>query len=392
MICGMSALVIALMLNNYLLGFLFAPDGNIEFPNSALVIFFQFCLGIWGILVILTIGKNSKALSFLFGIALSVLILFLTEFGIYLFQATVNSKNCKIEVPSMYVYDQNIGYRLKSNSMIHAKRIIDGDTVFDVIYKINKDGRRIVPQDSIIQREKFLLMLGGSYVFGEGLNDNQTTSYYLQSRLEDYEVYNFGLGGYGTNQVHALLHTDSLGKEITQNSGFGIYVFMDDHVYRNIGSMSHYNLWGKNMPYYFLKGDSLMRAGSFTTGRKFRSFIYNFLGKSYLLKVFHFDWPSEVGAEDIRLTARLIEASAKEFKRQFPQGRFVVVFYPGSVFSSSLIKILEEDAVGIVLLDYLKLFDRSNQKYIIRLDEHPSPLANEVLSQNLIKDLELVNN
>ncbi|MFQ5335569.1 MAG: hypothetical protein ACE5DN_05785, partial [Flavobacteriales bacterium] len=206
-------------------------------------------------------------------------------------------------------------------------------------------------------------------------------------QLPSWRVYNLGVGGYGTNQVYAQLSSDALEDEIGRDSGTGVYVFIDDHLFRNIGSMRVYNLWGRDMPYYCVEGDGLKRKGTFTTGRRWRSFIYNLLGKSRMLKCAGFDWP-KAGPEDLLLTARLIRGCADAFHNKFPGSRFVVVFYPGSKFAPQLIELLKaEGGQGLVILDYSRLFDRKDRRFVIEGDGHPSAFANQTLAGQLIKDL-----
>lgn len=53
-------------------------------------------------------------------------------------------------------------------------------------------------------------VFGCSYTHGWSLNDEETYPWLLQQRLQDYQIVNFGVGGYGT--IHSLLqYRDALG-------------------------------------------------------------------------------------------------------------------------------------------------------------------------------------
>ena len=73
-----------------------------------------------------------------------------------------------------------------------------------VNYKILNDGSRYsgyISDNSI----KKILLVGGSFTLGQAINDEDTLSYFIQDNLEDYEIKNFGVSGYGTYQSYIKL-------------------------------------------------------------------------------------------------------------------------------------------------------------------------------------------
>ena len=85
---------------------------------------------------------------------------------------------------------------------------LDGETLFDVTYTIDADGFRVTPgapdADALAGR---LDLFGGSFAFGEGLEDNETLAYHL-SRTLNVEVQNFGIMGGGPHQALAILESE----------------------------------------------------------------------------------------------------------------------------------------------------------------------------------------
>ena len=53
----------------------------------------------------------------------------------------------------------------------------DGEIIYDVIYTIGEDGFR----RDVTSAEKNVYIYGGSFVFGEGLNDDETLSHFLNT-------------------------------------------------------------------------------------------------------------------------------------------------------------------------------------------------------------------
>jgi len=105
---------------------------------------------------------------------------------------------------------------------------IPSKMVYDVTYNIDNNQRRITPTDSKLskkpgkkgvsepknnkpQNQKYegnINVFGGSWVFGEGLNDNETLPYYLQKIFPDYKVTNFGFHGWGPHNALYLLENN----------------------------------------------------------------------------------------------------------------------------------------------------------------------------------------
>jgi hypothetical protein len=202
----------------------------------------------------------------------------------------------------------------------------------------------------------------------------------------EYQPYNCAVGGYGPQHMLAKLQSASLKQEVKESSGALVYVFQDDHVNRAIGSMFVYNLWGSRMPFYtFDRDGQLVYKGNFTSGRPGLSRLYRFLGKSEIAKYFHVNLPAEINDEHLRLTARIVEESARTFKRQFGSDAFYVLFYPGSGYSASLIPYLKK--AGVKYLDYSKLLDMKASGYAIPGDGHPTAKAHQRVAAQLAQDV-----
>jgi hypothetical protein len=55
-----------------------------------------------------------------------------------------------------------------------------------------------------------IIAIGDSYTFGEGVNDDQTFAAFLERQLENTDVLNLGVHGYGTDQQWLRLQIDGL--------------------------------------------------------------------------------------------------------------------------------------------------------------------------------------
>ena len=237
------------------------------------------------------IEQYPKLASLFLGSFFTVVMLFCVEKGFDFYYAFILPKlNPNIRAsqhsgtytnPKFFIQpDPNLGYRPRANVTVTSKRqFVDGEVIYDVTYSTDSFNRRIVPIDSLENRNKFILTFGCSFTFGEGVNDDQTLAYNLGKNLEGFMPYNYGFCGYGPQQMLAKLQSGDLIDEIDQPQGIALVI--GAHFERAIGTMSVFNGWGRNFPYYIIdKEDSIIRKGTFNSGRPVLSFLYKAYGKT----------------------------------------------------------------------------------------------------------------
>jgi len=133
--------------------------------------------------------------------------------------------------PSIYKVDKKLGWTSKKG--IHSSNI-DNNNI--ISYKFLEDGSRYTGFDLKKNlSEKKIILIGGSFTLGEAINDGETLAYHLQKNLNDYEIKNFGIGGYGTYQSYLKLLNIF---DTIENIDYVIYPFIDHHEIRNIGDAS----------------------------------------------------------------------------------------------------------------------------------------------------------
>ena len=94
---------------------------------------------------------------------------------------------------------------------VHSSRKLasDGELIYDVRYSIGEDGLRITPGgDAGPGAAMRINFFGGSFTFGEGLNDDETLPYFVAAELQAIAVKNYGFHGYGPHQALAILQSD----------------------------------------------------------------------------------------------------------------------------------------------------------------------------------------
>ncbi|MBC7712795.1 MAG: SGNH/GDSL hydrolase family protein [Rhizobacter sp.] len=203
----------------------------------------------------------------------------------------------------------------------------DGSTVFDVYYHTGELGLRVVPGVKP-DLPKHLIVAGDSNTFGVGCNDDQTLPYYLSKKFPDRTVYNFGLGGAGTNSTLRFLEVFKVKNiaPLNYKDGALILDFHSFYIQRIIGSKS-FLAWSPASPQYKLNDDDIPEyMGPFTDSWQLK--FYHFLDLfPYSEKLFP-DLP-QISEEHIELTARIIyEVKKKYLAQTSPENKFIVFFNP----------------------------------------------------------------
>ncbi|MGE0560390.1 MAG: hypothetical protein AB7O47_01105 [Flavobacteriales bacterium] len=282
----------------------------------------------------------------------------------------------------------NIGTVPYADSIYHSVLIKDKQTVYDVNYTIDSNCKRITP-DFDSSRSKYALFFGCSIAFGEGLNDNQTFPYYFQQQTNEYNSYNFGYSGYGTNHMLARMEFQNLTQQVKEKDGVAFYVFFGDHVNRSIGSMNTFIGWLSNAPYYEMKDGKLVRNKMFKNGRYWVSKFYELVYQTSIINYFKINFPIKPQPKHYELTVEIIQASKEKYIQQFGNDNFYVILYPSFKFlpqeDYDYFKSLL-DKKGIISID-LDSFINYSEEHTLGGDPHPNANTNKMLVEELIKRL-----
>ena len=292
----------------------------------------------------------------------------------------------KIEGPThSMMFDKDLGYKPKPDTSHTGTRTKDGNIIYSIKYSTDANSLRVTPLDTTKPRTKYAQFYGCSMTFGEGVQSNETMSYFFAGYDSTYRPYNFAYSGYGPHQMLARLQTENTKKIVEENTGVGFYIYINDHVNRVLGTMTNYGYNGGQAPYYHLVNGQIQHGGLFKEGRKVRSWIFEQLLKSNILKLFKIGYPFKITEQDYELTAEVMAEASRTYKKQFENDNFYVIIYPTTVDSSLIINLLKKK--GVKVLDYSKLFNPLEKGYAIPDDEHPTALANEILIKQLVKDI-----
>lgn len=287
--------------------------------------------------------------------------------------------------------DDSLGHKLLPGASAKVTRIRPRDQkeIYSVRYTIDAGGRRLTPEIPGQDKDRTALFFGGSYTLGEGLQNDETIPYFFMKESESCRALNYGVHGYGSNHVLAILRETPPGALVPPENEkpVALYIFIDDHIRRSIGSQHVVNHFGVNFPCWVLDEDGkLIRNGSFRTGRPIRTRLYAYLNKSHTLRFFNFDWPPRGFGSSLDLTARIIDEARQQFLEVTGSDLFFVVFYPGSENAAAMAKRLDD--LGTRYLDYSQLWKWGAPGMNIEGEGHPSAEANRILGSRLAKDID----
>jgi len=396
-IAGIALVVIGIFLNEWILAGLFSEDGYFESSTRLKIWVFDIGLVASGIIFIRfpnfaaeVIRRSHNFWTLILGLGMAAL-LFLGIEGIFGYLNEMDPKRGLVQNKGGYkeitIADDLLGYKPKPNSRVTSVMKIPGQVLYDIHYTTDAFSRRLTPTFPVEGRDRFALFFGGSFAFGEGVEDDETVPFYFGEAVGRYRPYNYAYSGYGPQMTLAKLEAGDLSREVTENNGVLIYVFTNNHVNRAVGTLFVYE-WGWMMPYYQFQDGRFVRKGNFTTDRPVTSKIYAFLSRLQIRRYFNLDFPL-LRDSHYDLTGKMLHQAQKAFKKQFPQGRFAVLIYPGAAFGYRLLPSLKE--AGVEYFDYTDLVDLTDLRYHIFYDDHPTPLTHRIVARELAKDLGLVD-
>lgn len=187
------------------------------------------------------------------------------EFGLYLLEPRgqeIGAVRTQMP-PDWYPYDPVLQYKLRPNTTVKARATYGDQLLYDVTYHIDASGARVTPGS--VDNGPTYIVMGDSYAFSEGVNDDETAASLFAQRLEPpAHVVNFGVPGWGaTHQVRAL-ETGLFDKAVVGKVAAVIVWVTPPHLERVTGDAS----WLGNAPRYDFGPDGkLQYSGTFTEYR-----------------------------------------------------------------------------------------------------------------------------
>ena len=270
---------------------------------------------------------------------------------------------------------------------------VGGKPAHEFSYSVDAQGRRNSAIEPGPERSRFLMFFGCSFTYGQGISDDQTLPHYAGALAPGHMPYNYGVGGYGTNSMLAQIEDPRFPKAVPQKSGIGVYVMLEDHIFRSMGD-SQTLTWGTPMPYYEMENGKPVFKGPFWKARPFYCALAKLVFKSQTASLAHVRLPRKAFTrEDVAFVSALIKESARLMKKSYPDSRFVVLLYPANQKEAKPLWVdwMEEDIAGsgITILNYLTMLTLKDTELRVPIDGHPNGVAHELVARRMVEDLGL---
>ncbi len=277
-------------------------------------------LSLFSILILRSTTDVNKSIWFNFAFVVSLLGA-LESYSYFSLENQNNKNNYRYEGGYKEGYctqNEILGYAPSKGKQVTSKKFYKNQLIYHVVYTIGNDGLRVTPAPKTYNDDECIIFFGGSFTFGEGVNDRSSMPY-IVGALQSNKVYNFGFHGYGPHQMLSALENEI----IDCKPKMVIYQAIDGHVARSAG----YSSWDKHGPKYVLQNGHLIYAGHFDDQEErdyFVKKIFGQLGKSYFYKKF---FENTITDSDIQLFLEIVDSSRSELAGKFPDVEFHVILW-----------------------------------------------------------------
>ena len=256
--------------------------------------------------------------------------------------------------------------------------------IFDVRYRSDEYGRRITPREEGLPRTQFLASWGCSLTYGHGVGESETVPSHLGRIFPNHVPYNYGACGKGPDFALALLRKRDLRREIREERGVGLYLYIDDQLGRVTGDSFWATLNPRQARYELNAAGKVQRVPPLAEAHPLRTFFYRLFEKGGLAKL-GFVWPPMATTQDIELICAILDEMGAEFRGQKPGSRFYVAFLPDAAKDyDPLTACLARK--GTATLDLRNAYEGYDVPLTLPHDGHPTAAANQAVA-HAIRDL-----
>lgn len=289
--------------------------------------------------------------------------------------------------PGDYFRDDDVlGYAVRPDRQVRSRRVVGGETIYDVVYTIDGHGLRVEPPLEPGQGDRCVLFFGCSYTFGEGVSDAETLPYRTGVRAEGrLRMINFGLHGYGPHQMLAALEGGVVDQALDGCEPIlAVYQGVWFQAFRSAGLES----WDRHGPRYLLDAEGkLVRRGHFDDDLRLRAHrvVLERLRRSFLYRAISEPRRRPTG-DDNALYVAILERARSVVEEKWPNAPFHVLFW--DVPWSPLAEALEARGLRVHRVSHvLPGWTEHRDLYTIPRDGHPSALADDRLAEYLVREV-----
>lgn len=291
-----------------------------------------------------------------------------------------------VETPLWFKPVPYMGYTQKENLTIRSVFRYRNKIIWDKTYHTDLDGNRARPSGRLYSENKdSIYLMGCSYIFGLGLNDNETITHQLSNLLPNFNVKNISVIGSGPHVSLAQLQNESKYFSPQPKEDIYIYNFSElEHLARSNGLMKEIT-WTNITPYYEIdqSEEGLVTRGSFQTARPIMTKALSFL-KKYVFTAddYQLPAPNNFHRKKVCLMFKEMKETIKKYnpKAKFYVSHFAMAPTPPPYYDECLKK------YDIKSLKPPRLEKKENET-VYPYDYHPNPRGTRLMAKGLYETL-----
>lgn len=337
------------------------------------------------------------ALNF-FAILIGVVLVCVLLVGIEFFLELRVPPQSKDNNKEFLMQDPVLGRKIKANYRGSHYLEVGGEEIFSVQYAFDEHSRRITPVAHEEERQGSALFFGCSFVFGFGVEQEDSLPAAFGRECETLFPLNFATPGYGPQHMWVQLQQPHFEEQIPGEKGVVLYGFIHDHLNRLMGEPNLVANWGTHLPWLDISEEGVVYRGLMKDRESFLSLfrqalIRRHLGRFILNRLNLLPVPDYTEEEAYRSFARLFADIKERIKTILPGYELIVFAFPGDFEETQLKDALEE--YDIPFLDYSLVYQHLEGELTDYFFDdspgtrwgHPKPRTYAHVAELLAKDL-----
>ena len=272
--------------------------------------------------------------------------------------------------------ETDIGSLPGPNTTTAFQEFLDGRLIAQVTYRFDANGLREIPAPVQKGTHK-VVFFGCSFMFGHGVEDDQTLPYYfVQEAKGTFEGFNFAGDGWGPHQMLREIESGFV-RRVAGTPALAIYEAIPDHLRRVAGRAP----WEDGPKYDLCRGDEACYSGPFHSA-DYVTYRHQ-LDRSWTVKFFETHSAKLSRPSDIPLFLAVLKRTRALLESNGT--RFVVVLWDQNELAKIMMKTLKANQFDVVALS--SVFPESDMKngLLTQGDQHPSPATDKAIAAYLWK-------
>jgi len=267
-----------------------------------------------------------------------------------------------------------VGFLPLPNTATRFEEFLDNRLIADVTYKIDCSGLREI-SSTVQGRPVKVAFFGDSFMFGHGVENDQTLPYYFVREAKGtVEGFNFGGEGWGPHQMLREIESGFV-QRVAGAPDLAIYEVIPDHLRRVAGRAP----WEDGPKYVLCRGSDACYAGPFH-GDNYRMYRH-LLDKSWTVRFIDNHFARVSRLSDLPLFLAVLKRTRSLLEENGT--RFVILVWDQNELARTMMRSLQVNHFDVIALS--SIFPESDlTKFpITRPDKHPSAATNQAIAKYL---------